>query len=331
VTIVDPRPTPSTEVLLCTYNGARFITEQLHSILQQTQRVTKVSIYDDHSTDDTLAHIRDVVARLPPPDRRLFHVHVNADNVGYASNFVQAIRRASEDILFVCDQDDIWEPHKVSRLIGLLERESADMVFSDGSLIDEEGQAIGRRSVLESHRLDPRQEGLDHFHEHAFELLMKQNYVNGAAAAVRRRAAQSALPMPCDMPHDYWLAIWCSLHGGVAATGEILYRYRQHGGNVIGIGSRNPLYTWLGIWRHPRGPRERELQIWRAVTARLDSLPASRQLELTRAKLHWLTRMVSRERSLARGLEIVRSACRRDYRRYSPPDSFLRDLVSLLK
>jgi glycosyltransferase involved in cell wall biosynthesis len=331
VAVTRPLPCPSTEVLLCTYNGARFIAEQLHSILRQTQRVTKISIYDDHSTDDTVARIHDVVTHLPPRDRSLFHLHVNAGNIGYASNFVQAIQRASEEILFLCDQDDIWEPDKVAHLVELFDRWPSDLVFSDGSLVDEEGRAIGQRSVLESHGLDPRHGELDRFRAHAFELLMKQNYVNGAAAAVRRRAAQGALPMPCDMPHDYWLAIWCSLHGGVTATAHVLYRYRQHRGNVIGIGSRNPLYAWLGVWRHPQAPRERELRIWQAVTARLETLPASRQLDLARAKLDWLGRVVSRGRPLARGVEILRSAWTGSYRRYSPPDAFLRDVVSLLK
>jgi len=321
----------STEVLLCTYNGAPFVVEQLQSILSQTKRVTKISIYDDRSSDDTVARINDFVTQQPPDAQQLFAVHVNPSNLGYALNFINAIEHASQDILFLCDQDDVWGPQKVESLLELFEDSAPDMVFSDGTIIDQSGQEVDRITVLHSYGFGKGKEDIAHFREHAFELLMKRNYVNGAAAAVRRVTAQSALPLPCDMPHDYWLAIWCSLHGGVVATPQVLYRYRQHRHNVIGIGSSSPMYEWLGIWRHPTVPRERELRIWRAVTTRIATLPCSHKIDAARRKLDWLTRVVSRDKSFSRVWEIAKSALNGNYRQYSGKDSFLRDLVSLLK
>ena len=328
----DPRAHGlSTEVLLCTYNGAPFIVEQLESVLRQTTRVTKISIYDDRSSDGTVVRIHEFVNQLSPHDQQLFEIQVNSSTLGYARNFINAIEHATQDILFLCDQDDVWEPQKVEDLLKLLLDSPSDMVFSDGVLIDESGREFDRMTVLQSYGLTTNEHVVDYFREHAFELLMKRNYVNGAAAAIRRASAHSALPLPCDMPHDYWLAIWCSLHGGVVATPRVLYRYRQHRHNVIGIGSSNPIYEWLGIWRHPNAPRERELRIWRAVTNRIEKLPCSKQIDGARRKLEWLTRVVSRDKSFTRAWEIVKSALNGTYRQYSGRASLLRDLVSLIK
>jgi glycosyltransferase involved in cell wall biosynthesis len=320
---------PTTEVIVCTYNGAPFVVEQLQSILIQTTKVDKISIYDDQSSDNTVFRIHEFVNTLPWDEQRLFSIHVNPSNLGYARNFITAIGRATEEILFFCDQDDIWEMRKVECFLQLFQEHGPDMVFSDGSLIDESGGTIDRSTVLESYGLN--KERISHFQASAFERLMKRNYINGAAAAVRRVAAQAALPLPCDMPHDYWLAIWCSLHAGIVATPRVLYRYRQHRRNLIGIGSSNPLYEWLGIWRQPNAPRERELRIWKAVTDRIAKLPCPKQVEAAHRKLDWLTRVVSRDKSVSRGLEIAKSALNGNYRIYSGKDSFLRDVVSLIK
>jgi glycosyltransferase involved in cell wall biosynthesis len=321
----------SAEVVLCTYNGAAFITEQLQSVIAQTNAVNKISIYDDRSTDDTVRRIRHFVEQLCFSQRRLFTLRVNPQNLGYAANFANAISNATEDILFLCDQDDVWEARKVETILHVFHTHAPDLVFSDGLLIDESGREVGSRSVLESYGLTSR--SLLRFRHHAFDLLLKRNYINGAAAAVRRTAAQSALPLPCEMPHDYWLAIWCSLHNGVVGIPDALYRYRQHQNNVIGaMNSTNPLYVWLGIWRQPNTPRQRELSIWKAVTERIGALPCQQQIEAARNKLDWLSRVVrSDSKNQPRVFEIFKSACDGSYRRHSGSLALLRDLVSLIK
>lgn len=321
---------PTTEVIVCTCNGGAYIVEQLESILGQTTRVDKISIYDDRSSDGTVSRILEFVERLPAEKQRLFALHVNQSNLGYANNFSAAIAKASEDILFLCDQDDIWECEKVEVFLRLFGEHSPDMVFSDGSLIGPCGQKLGQMTVLGSYGLN--RNAVTHFRARAFELLMKRNYINGAAAAIRRLAAQNALPLPCDMPHDYWLAIWCSLHGGIVATPQTLYRYRQHRGNAIGIGSSNPLYVWLGIWRQPNAPRERELRIWEAVTKRIAALPCRNQADAARRKLDWLLRVVTADKKgLPRALEILKTGLDGSYRSYSGIYAFMRDIVSLIK
>lgn len=316
------------EVLLCTYNGRTFVLEQLQSILAQTRPVDLITIRDDASGDDTVAVIQTFVATLTPPQRRGITVQVNPTNIGYAANFAAAIAEARGDILLLCDQDDYWEVDKVATLAGLLETGDADLVFSDGSLIDAASAPLGKAGVLQFHGLGGAE--LATFREHAFEQLMRRNVVNGAALAVRRLAAQAALPLPCDMPHDYWLALWCAAHAGVDATPRRLYRYRQHDSNLIGIGSGRWRHTALGIWHHPRAPRERELRIWQAVTLRLAGLAPQPEAAAAEAKLAWL-RSVMLSSGSVRAWRILCGAVRGDYRRFSPDHSLARDLVSLLR
>ncbi len=98
-----------------------------------------------------------------------------------------------------------WEPQKIKSFLRLFHEYGPDMVFSDGSLIDQAGRKFDRITILKSYGLS--QHRILHFRDNAFHLLLKRNYVNGATAAIRRIAAQEALPLPCDMPHNYWLAL----------------------------------------------------------------------------------------------------------------------------
>lgn len=319
----------TTEVILCTYNGRRFLEEQIRSILDQTVPVDRIRIYDDQSSDGTVEFLNEVISSLYINDAEKIKISINDSNLGYARNFCRGIMNAAEDIIFLCDQDDVWEPDKVEVLLSLFEKFEPDMVFSDGALIDQFGRAMKGPSVLRCYGL--RDDQVSSFHANAFERLLKRNYINGAASAIRRTAAQRALPLPCDMPHDFWLAIWCSLHKGVVATPRKLYRYRQHGNNVIGAGGSNLLYHWLGIWRQPILPRERDLHIWKAVTGRLDSTETGSpdKIAAARDKLDWLTRVVSRERGGLRGtVALLKSALAGHYGRYATATAFARDLVA---
>ena len=320
----------SSEVILCTYNGSAFIVEQLASIMGQTRNVEKISIHDDRSMDDTLPRVRAFADGLPPAERDRISIRVNRENLGYARNFVQAIGEATEDILFLCDQDDLWEKCKVEQFHERFEANQPDMVFSDGLLIDAQGRQFNSQTVLASYGLT--RTDVISFESHPFERLMKRNYINGAAAAVRRVAAQRALPLPCDMPHDYWLAIWCSLHGGIEAIPEPLYRYRQHGSNAIGVGLDSGWRQLRAIWRHPVAPRQRELSIWRAITDRIAGIAEKEKVKLAHDKLQWLSQVASGKRwSPHRAVSILASKLNGDYQKYSPDQAFLRDVISLFR
>ena len=107
-------------VAMAAFNGEKFIEEQLASILSQTRPVDEVIICDDRSSDRTAELAEDFIARKHLQDT--WRVEVNTQNVGYASNFIGAVRKTSGDVVFFCDQDDIWLPERVAEMVHILEK-----------------------------------------------------------------------------------------------------------------------------------------------------------------------------------------------------------------
>lgn len=114
-------------VMSC-YNGSKYITEQLESLKNQTRAIDEVLIFDDGSTDDTVAIIERYLSdnRLPN-----WQVHINAENYGWQKSFAQGILKATGDILFLCDQDDIWMPDKIETMAQIMENKEIGLLVSD--------------------------------------------------------------------------------------------------------------------------------------------------------------------------------------------------------
>lgn len=101
-------------VAMATYKGAEFVEEQLESIRTQTRAVDEVIICDDQSPDDTVEVIRKFIAKYHLEGS--WHLEVNPKNLGYASNFIGALKKTTGDLIFFCDQDDIWVPERVAEM-----------------------------------------------------------------------------------------------------------------------------------------------------------------------------------------------------------------------
>ena len=118
-----------TSVVLSTYNGEQYIIEQLESIKNQTRIPDEVLIYDDCSTDQTVELVRNFIDK-----NRLdaWKLEVNQHNKGWKKNFMNGIWSASGDLVFPCDQDDIWMPHKIATMEKIIEDNSSIMVLTSG-------------------------------------------------------------------------------------------------------------------------------------------------------------------------------------------------------
>ena len=292
--MADTSPQPgnarcSTEVVICTYNGARYLLEQLQSIANQSLPVDRISLYDDGSKDATLAIAEEFAARCERDGIRMV-VHRNPANLGYAQNFAQGLQQAQEDLVLFCDQDDLWEPDKVAKLALAFDAGDIAMVFSDGGLIDAQGRPMGQATVLESYGMGPRL--MASFSSQAWPALLQRNYVNGAAMMVRREAAQQCLPVPPDFPHDYWIVLSLAANHRIRCIADVLYRYRQHENNTIGIGAMDFPRLLLSIWRNPLPPRALDFRRTRTFLAQ-GALNEEKRLELTE-KLNWLQRAVGK-------------------------------------
>jgi glycosyltransferase involved in cell wall biosynthesis len=211
-------------VALCTYNGERYLAEQLASIAAQSHPVDEIILCDDGSSDATLTIAQHFQAQGLP-----LQLYRNNENLGFVKNFAQAITHCTGDIIFLCDQDDCWYPQKVATMLKFF-TESAEvlLIFSDGDLVDSEAKPLGCH-LWQALPTQPMAHPT--FHD-----LLNNDWITGAACAFRRELIPVALPFPShDWVHDAWLGIIASIHGRVMALSTPLIAYRQHNHNQIGL------------------------------------------------------------------------------------------------
>ncbi|HSB19217.1 MAG TPA: glycosyltransferase family 2 protein [Anaeromyxobacteraceae bacterium] len=240
---------PLISVALCTYEGERFLREQLESLLAQDYPHLEIVAVDDASRDGTHALLRSYAARDP----RL-RVHRNAANLGLVRNFETAFRLCRGDLVAPCDQDDVWMPSKLSAMQAALG--DAPAVYCDSEIVDEAGRPQGRRlsgRFRMAPVLDP-----------ASFLLV--NCISGHALLFRRELLGRALPVPEGVLHDWWLAFAACCAGRIEYCDRVLVRYRHHA-------RASTQGRWKGT--APEPPRAgRKLATAVAVEARLRAFAA---------------------------------------------------------
>lgn len=228
---------PRTAVVLCSHQGARFLPAQLGSLRAQTVQPEIYVLSDDASADGSF----DLLQRFAD-DRRAAGctviLHRNAANLGFLRHFEQALQRSDAELLFPCDQDDVWHPSKLERMRAeFAARPDLLVLHADARLVDADSRSLDRRlfQVLD---VSPGELAAMHA-GHAFEVLLRRNMVTGATMAFRREALQAALPFVDGWAHDEWIAIQAALRGRVDTLDEVLVDYRQHEANQIGVRARH--------------------------------------------------------------------------------------------
>jgi glycosyltransferase involved in cell wall biosynthesis len=217
---------------MCTYNGGKYVWEQVQSIASQTRLPDEVVICDDGSTDDTISLLRTFDDRSPFPVR----IISNERRLGPTKNFEKAISLCDGDMIVLSDQDDIWRPQKLEKLAGALDQNrDAAYAFSDSEMIDEGGESLGRTmwGALGLRRNLDRFVGLGQL-----RLLLKQNVVTGASMAFRASFRDVVLPIPQSWTHDYWIAVLGSTLSRGIPIPEQLLMYRRHAGQACGLRER---------------------------------------------------------------------------------------------
>ena len=217
-------------VAMCTYNGARYLNEQLQSLVAQHRLPDELVLCDDGSVDSTLPLAEEFARDAPFPVRIL----CNAENLGYSRNFAQAISLCSGDVIALADQDDLWYPRKLSRLGELFNTyPQVGGIFSNGDLIDISSNKVSG-DLWSSFRFRPADQ-VRLRSGHAVEVLLQRNVVTGMAFAFRRAWKDELQLMPASWPHDAWLALLLALEGKLLACPEHLVAYRVHENQKIGV------------------------------------------------------------------------------------------------
>jgi hypothetical protein len=161
-------------------------------------------------------------------------VRRNPRNLGFVRNFEQAIGQCDADIIALSDQDDSWEPEKLSAVESVFLQDATAMaVFSDAQIVDEALQSLGS-TLLDAVRATPADRDAAAAGD-LFPVLLRHNLVCGAALAFRSACRRWVLPIPQGAIHDEWIALVTAAHGGVRFIPKPLIRYRQHGTNQIGL------------------------------------------------------------------------------------------------
>ena len=320
--------TLSVSVALCTHNGARYITEQARSILDQALPPAQVVLSDDASSDDTVALVERLWAEGSGAPELVVLRNVTA--LGVTANFEQAALAGSGDLIALSDQDDVWAPDRLERMVGVLEA-SPDLalLFTDARLVDSAGVDMGP-SLFET--LEVTESDLGGMRRgDAFSVLLRRNLVTGATVVFRRSLLDAAVPFDPAWVHDEWLAILAAAIARIDFLPDRLVDYRQHGGNQIGVAAPTLRYK-IGRVLEPRGNRYAEL-VERAenLLERLESLGVDEDvLASAEQKLvHQVARLELPPVRLARVIPVIREASTGRYRRFSSQGSLdiVRDLL----
>ncbi|WP_313457042.1 glycosyltransferase family 2 protein [Stenotrophomonas sp.] len=226
---------PRISIAVCTYNGERFLQQQLDSLLAQTLRPDEIIVRDDVSSDATAAIVAAFATRAQAMG---IHVdaQVNPENLGYRRNFQEAITACSGDLIFLCDQDDVWDATKLQRFADVFQtRPELLVLHSNARLIDGEGAPLPG-SLFTSLKI--RRSELRGMHDgRAFEMLLRRNLMTGAAMAFRRSLLPQVLPLPAQgWVHDAWIGILAAAMGEVDSLEDCTIAYRLHENNQLGVG-----------------------------------------------------------------------------------------------
>jgi len=241
------------QVLLATYNGERFLREQVDSILGQDYPALKILARDDGSRDGTAAILAEYAANFP----NRFAVLASRQPSGTAKgNFLRLMQSAHAEYICFADQDDVWLPDKVSRSMAAmkdLERQRGSgiplLVFSDLRVVDEQLRTIAPSMW--------RQMKIDAGSGQRLERLIGRSVATGCTMLVNRRMIEFARKMPDEAPmHDRWIALLAAAMGASAIVAAPTVLYRQHGGNVIGAAAADDSVTGVAARAaNPRGRR----------------------------------------------------------------------------
>lgn len=229
-------------ILLATYNGEKYLSDQIQSIQRQTVSNWKLLVRDDGSQDKT----RDILRKFAIKDKRIRYFYDEHGCLGTTRNFgllLQAALTEGADAIFFCDQDDIWLHHKIARQLQSLQEMERQyppgtplLCYSDLEVVDE--------NLHQIHPSFMRYEKLRHEAHNPLDVLSTQNFITGCASVINRTLLEFATPIPNEIIlHDWWLAICAAACGRIGYIDEQLVQYRQHSRNQIGALTADRLFN----------------------------------------------------------------------------------------
>ncbi len=215
-------------VVIATYNGEKYIEAQLRSVFMQSKAVDEVLIFDDGSTDKTVEIVKKFISENGCSGWKLIQ---NKENKGYCKNFLEGVKTAKGDIIFLADQDDVWHFEKVAEMTAVLEnREEIKALCCSCDLINGENEPImdpGNIGVLFS-----RNDGsIEMFSPEKF---IGCSFIRGCSVVFKSEILQFVEPIELKglLSHDWLITFTAALRGKCAVLNKVLMSYRCHGENT---------------------------------------------------------------------------------------------------
>lgn len=225
------------DVLMATYNGEKYLKEQIDSILNQTYKNIQIIISDDCSTDST----REILKQYEQNEK--IKIYYQEKNLGYIKNFEFLLRNVENDIYMLSDQDDVWKEQKIEKSVEKLKNENLDLVFGDLEVVDENLNTL-YGSFNKFMKLDRKIEK----YIDSYKLQYLYNCITGCTIISRKKLIDKILPLPNNskyMVHDYWMGLIVALNGKIGYIKETYIKYRQHGNNQVGIEKKSHKFKEL--------------------------------------------------------------------------------------
>lgn len=222
------------DILLATYNGEKYLQEQLDSLLQQSFQDFQVLVRDDGSNDKTIELIEKNIQKYPDKFKL---IKDEMGNLGSSRSFMKLLEYSKSEFIMFCDQDDVWLPNKIelslNKIIELEKEYTSNtplLVFSDLKVVDENLNTI-KNSFWEYQKLMPNI-------VNNWKKLLSQNVITGCTIIINKQANNHLLPFSLDiMIHDHWIGVHIAKIGKINYLKEQTILYRQHGCNVAGAHS----------------------------------------------------------------------------------------------
>jgi glycosyltransferase involved in cell wall biosynthesis len=225
-------------ILLASYNGGKFITEQIESIIEQTYSNWTLFINDDGSTDNTLRIIEDYSKKYPD---KIININYPIKKLGSSANFYKLLVSVDSDYYMYCDQDDYWLPDKIEKCMQRMDEQQ--LILSNAPIIVHSDLKVVDKDLNLLHPSFHRFTKVKPSEFATFNYLGVMNCVTGCTMLFNQAARQ--LPLQnneLNAWHDWWMALLVAREGKIAYIDEATILYRQHDKNVLGAKEVNLKY-----------------------------------------------------------------------------------------
>jgi len=220
-------------IVMTTYCGEKYILEQLNSLKEQSLTPDEIIIVDDKSKDNTPAIIKDFIEKNGLTSWKFFE---NSENLGFKKNFLYALKKATGDIVFLCDQDDVWEREKIKKAASFFEKDKVFGVMTGFTYIDGAGDAKNDSNTCCGIYGFLRKKPKKVFSKISLKSIMHKNISPGCTCAFRKEVLEICLKNAKDnLAHDYQLCAVSAALGGLYFFNFPLTKYRIHKNNTLGL------------------------------------------------------------------------------------------------